>query len=98
MYREDKEEGAGSSVTDQASTKIKDQSISLKTSTSLAEREVGVSGGEVGGRSGAEGRIPEQHVHGLKGREERRCVCVCVCAKGGAPVWGLGPLSLISSG
>lgn len=31
--------GAGSSVTDQASTKIKDQSISLKTSTSLAERE-----------------------------------------------------------
>lgn len=39
MYREDKEVGAGSSVTDQASTKIKDQSISLKTSTSLAERE-----------------------------------------------------------
>lgn len=67
MYREDKDEGAGSSVTDQASTKIKDQSISLKTSTSLAEREVG-------GRSGAEGRIPEQHVCGLKGREERRCM------------------------
>lgn len=31
----------------------------------------------VGGRSGAEGRIPEQHVCGLKGREEERCRCVC---------------------
>ena len=32
---------------------------------------------KVGGRSGAEGRIPEQHDCVLKGREEEKYRCVC---------------------
>lgn len=56
-----------------------------------------------GGRSGAEGRIPEQHVCGLKGREKRRWVCVCVyvcaCMRGCVCVcvcWGPCHLSALA--
>lgn len=74
MYSQDKEEWAGNSSTDHASTKIKAQSISLKTATFQSEREMGVRWGGWG-RSGAEGRIPKQHVCGLKGKG------VCACAR-----------------
>lgn len=43
----------------------------------------------MGGRSGAEGRIPQQHVCGLKRGEEERCRCACcVCVWRVCKRWG----------
>lgn len=77
----------GGSVTDQASRKIKDQSISLKTSMSL-----GGVGGQKWGRGQNSRAAPCTEGQGA----EKVSVCVYALKRewGAPPVWGLGPRHL----